>query len=115
MCATVVRVFSLNRTPNRKLNFSVFFCKTRRSVCSVCKPNFYNTEKNRTEKTDYTDCPGLLAPQFAHQVSASGAGEESSDDVRVGDVRQLGVLLRKLPDVLSEGFPWLLAAASEIP
>jgi hypothetical protein len=46
---------------NRKPNFSVFFCKTRRSVCSVCKPNFYNTKKNRTEKTDYTDCPGLVA------------------------------------------------------
>jgi hypothetical protein len=58
---------------------------------------------------------GSLAPQFAHQVSTSGAGEESSDDVRVGDVRQLGALLRKPPDVLSEGFPRLLAAASEIP
>jgi hypothetical protein len=58
---------------------------------------------------------GGLAPQFAHQVSASGAGEESSNDVRVGDVGQLGALLRKPPDVLSEGFPWLLAAASEIP
>jgi hypothetical protein len=58
---------------------------------------------------------GSLAPQFAHQVPASGAGEESSDDVRVGDVGQLGALLRKPPDVLSEGFPWLLVAASEIP
>jgi hypothetical protein len=58
---------------------------------------------------------GSLAPQFAHQVSASGAGEESPDDIRVGNVRQLGALLRKPPDVLSEGFPWLLAAASEIP
>jgi hypothetical protein len=36
---------------------------------------------------------GSLAPQFAHQVSTSGAGEESSDDVQVGDVRQLGALL----------------------
>jgi hypothetical protein len=58
---------------------------------------------------------GSLAPQFAHQVSASGVGEESSDDVRVGDVRQLGALLRKPLDVLSKGFPGLLAAASEIP
>jgi hypothetical protein len=58
---------------------------------------------------------GSLASQFAHQVSASGAGEESSDDVRVGDVRQLGALLRKPPDVLSEGFPRLLATALEIP
>jgi hypothetical protein len=37
------------------------------------------------------------------------------EDVRVGDVGQLGALLRKPPDVLSQGFPWLLAAASEIP
>jgi hypothetical protein len=58
---------------------------------------------------------GSLAPQFAHQVSASGAGEESPDDIRVGNVGQLGALLRKPPDVLSEGLPWLLAAASEIP
>jgi hypothetical protein len=58
---------------------------------------------------------GNLAPQFAHQVSASGAGEESPDDIRVGNVGQLDALLRKPPDVLSKGFPWLLAAASEIP
>jgi hypothetical protein len=36
---------------------------------------------------------GSLAPQFAHQVSAGGAGEERADDVRVGDVGQLGALL----------------------
>jgi hypothetical protein len=58
---------------------------------------------------------GSLAPQFAHQVSASGAGEESPDDIRVGNFGQLGALLRKPPDVLSEGFPWLLAATLEIP
>jgi hypothetical protein len=29
---------------------------------------------------------GSLAPQFAHQVSAGGAGEERPDDIRVGDV-----------------------------
>jgi hypothetical protein len=56
-----------------------------------------------------------LAPQFAHQVSASGAGKESPDDIRVGNVGQLGALLRKPSDVLSEGLPWLLAAASEVP
>jgi hypothetical protein len=56
-----------------------------------------------------------LAAQFAHQVAASGAGEERPDDIRVGDVGQLGALLRKPLDVLSQGFPWLLAAASEIP
>jgi hypothetical protein len=36
---------------------------------------------------------GSLASQFAHQVSASGAGEECPDDARVGDVGQLGALL----------------------
>jgi hypothetical protein len=36
---------------------------------------------------------GSLAPQFAHQVSARGAGEERPDDVRVGEVGQLGALL----------------------
>jgi hypothetical protein len=36
---------------------------------------------------------GSLASQFAHQVPASGASEESPDDVRVGDVGQLGALL----------------------
>jgi hypothetical protein len=35
---------------------------------------------------------GSLASQFAYQVPASGAGEECSDDVRVGDVGQLGAL-----------------------
>jgi hypothetical protein len=58
---------------------------------------------------------GSLATQVAHQVAASGAGEERPDDIRVGDVGQLGVLLRKPPDVLPQGLPWLLAAASEIP
>jgi hypothetical protein len=58
---------------------------------------------------------GSLAPQFANQVSASGAGEESPDDIRVGDVGQLGALLRKPSDVLSQGLPWLLAVDSEIP
>jgi hypothetical protein len=36
---------------------------------------------------------GSLASQFAYQVSASGADEECPDDVRVGDVGQLGALL----------------------
>jgi hypothetical protein len=36
---------------------------------------------------------GSLASQFAHQVSAHGASEECPDDVQVGDVGQLGVLL----------------------
>jgi hypothetical protein len=36
---------------------------------------------------------GSLAPQFAHQVSAGGVGEERPDDIRVGDVGQLSALL----------------------
>jgi hypothetical protein len=36
---------------------------------------------------------GSLVSQFAHQVPASGAGEESPDDVQVGDVGQLDALL----------------------
>jgi hypothetical protein len=58
---------------------------------------------------------GSLATQLAHQVAASGAGEERPDDIRVGDVGQLGALLRKPPYVLPQGFRRLLAAASEIP
>jgi hypothetical protein len=48
---------------------------------------------------------GSLATQLAHQVTASGAGEERADDIRVGDVGQLGALLRKPPDVVPQGFP----------
>jgi hypothetical protein len=58
---------------------------------------------------------GSLATQLAHQVAASGAGEERADDIRVGDVGQLGALLRKSPDVVPQGLSRLLAAASEIP
>jgi hypothetical protein len=57
---------------------------------------------------------GSLATQFAHQVATSGAGKECPDDIRVSDVGQLGALLRKSLDVLPQGFPWLLATASEI-
>ena len=42
---------------------------------------------------------GSLAPQFAHQISASGASEERPDNIRVGDVGQLGALLRKPPEI----------------
>jgi hypothetical protein len=36
---------------------------------------------------------GSLVAQFPHQVTTSGAGEERPDDIRVGDVGQLGALL----------------------
>jgi hypothetical protein len=41
----------------------------------------------------FTCLGGSLAPQFAHQVPARGAGEERPDDIRVGDVGQLSALL----------------------
>jgi hypothetical protein len=58
---------------------------------------------------------GSLVTQLAHQVAASGTGEERADDIRVGDVGQLGALLRKSLDVVPQGLSRLLAAASEIP
>jgi hypothetical protein len=59
--------------------------------------------------------PGAgLATQLAHQFAARGADEERADDIRVGDVGQLGALLRKSPNVVPKRFPRLLAAAPEI-
>jgi hypothetical protein len=57
---------------------------------------------------------GSLATQLAHQVAASGAGEERADDIRVCDVGQLGALHRKSPNVVLQGLSRLLAAASQI-
>jgi hypothetical protein len=57
---------------------------------------------------------GGLATQLAHQVAAGGAGKERADDIRVGDVGQLGVLLRESPDVVPERLSRMLAVASEI-
>jgi hypothetical protein len=58
---------------------------------------------------------GGLATQLAHQVVAGGVSEERADDIRIGDVGQLGALLRESPDVVPERLSRLLAAASEIP
>jgi hypothetical protein len=58
---------------------------------------------------------GGLATQLAHQVVAGGASEERADDIRVGDVGQLGALLRESPDVVPERLSRLLSAASEVP
>jgi hypothetical protein len=58
---------------------------------------------------------GGLATQLAHQVAACGAGEERADDIRVGDVGQLGALLRESLDVVPERLSRLLVSASEIP
>jgi hypothetical protein len=58
---------------------------------------------------------GGLATQLAHQVAAGGAGEERANDVEIGDIGQLGALLRESPDVVPERLSWLLVAASKIP
>jgi hypothetical protein len=58
---------------------------------------------------------GGLETQLAHQVAAGGAGEERADDIRVGDVGQLGALLRESSDVVPKGLSRLLPAASEVP
>jgi hypothetical protein len=57
---------------------------------------------------------GGLATQLARQVAAGGAGEERADDIGVGDVGQLGALLRESPDVVPERLSRLLAVALEI-
>jgi hypothetical protein len=56
---------------------------------------------------------GSLATQLAHHVAASGTGEERADDIRVGDVGQLGALLRKSPDVGRVWFGFFLTSFSE--
>jgi hypothetical protein len=58
---------------------------------------------------------GGLATQLTHQVATGGAGKEHADDIRVGDVGQLGALLRESPDVVLERLSRLLPAASEVP
>jgi hypothetical protein len=58
---------------------------------------------------------GGLATQLAHQVVASGAGEERADDIWVGDVGQLGALLRESPDVVPKRLSRLLPTAPEVP
>jgi hypothetical protein len=58
---------------------------------------------------------GSVAAQFSDQLFAGGTREEGHDDVGVGDVGELGVLLGETPDVIPEGFARLLFAASEIP
>jgi hypothetical protein len=53
--------------------------------------------------------------QLAHQVAAGGAGEERANDIRIGDVGQLGALLRESPDVVLERLSQLLSVAPEVP
>jgi hypothetical protein len=56
-----------------------------------------------------------LRPSFLTRSRQVVPARNAPMTSRVGDVGQLGALLRKPPDVLSQGFPWLLVAASEIP
>jgi hypothetical protein len=49
------------------------------------------------------------------QLFAGGTREEGHDDVRVGDVGELGALLGETPDVIPEGFTRLLFVALKIP
>jgi hypothetical protein len=37
------------------------------------------------------------------------------NDVRVGDIRKLGVLFGETPDIVTEGLAWLLFTAPEVP
>jgi len=50
-----------------------------------------------------------------YQFLVGGTSDESSDDVGVCDVRELGALLGKSPDEVSEGLIGLLSAAPEVP
>jgi hypothetical protein len=57
---------------------------------------------------------GSAAAQLSDQLFAGGTKEEGHDDIRVGDVGELGALFGGTPDVILEGFTRLLFAASEI-
>jgi hypothetical protein len=81
-------------------------------------PEFVNMSKEilYPQIQGVTNRPGGgLAAQLAHQVAAGGASEERTDDFRVGDVGQLGALLRESPDVVPKRLSRLLSAASEVP
>jgi hypothetical protein len=53
--------------------------------------------------------------QLSDQLFAGGTREEGHNHVRVGDVGELGTLPGETPDVILEGFTWLLLAAPEVP
>jgi hypothetical protein len=57
---------------------------------------------------------GGAAAQLSDQLFAGGTREEGHDDVRVSDVGKLGALFGETPDVVPEGFAWLLFTASEV-
>jgi hypothetical protein len=57
---------------------------------------------------------GVMA-QLSDQLFAGGSREEGHNHVGVGDVGELGALPRETPDVIPEGFTWLLLAAPKVP
>ena len=57
---------------------------------------------------------GLLT-ELMYQLLASGAGNEGSDNIGVGDVGELGALFGESCDEISERLIRLLLAAPEVP
>jgi hypothetical protein len=58
---------------------------------------------------------GGAAAQLSDQLFTGGTREEGHDDVGVGDIGKLGALFGETPDVVPEGFVWLLFTTSEVP
>jgi hypothetical protein len=58
-------------------------------------------------------CRGLAA-QLVDKFPTSGADDKCLDDIRIGDIGELGALLGKAPDKLSQSLIGLLAAVSEV-
>jgi hypothetical protein len=48
------------------------------------------------------------------KLLTSGAGDECPDDIRIGEIGELGALLGKAPDKLSQSLIRLRAAAPEV-
>ena len=57
----------------------------------------------------------VLMSQLVNQGLAGGPRQESSYNIGVGDVRQLGALLREALDVPTKGFFGLMSVVLEIP
>lgn len=53
--------------------------------------------------------------QFADQILAGGAGEESPDDSRVIDVGEFGALRGESMDVLTQSLILLMSTTSKVP
>jgi hypothetical protein len=106
-CLRLLPGLLLHATLDRRLG-DVFLLSSLRLL--VLPEDGFNRLLTRGELGGYVHqfarLGGSLPSQFTHQIPASGTGEECPDDVRVGDVGQLGALHGKPPDVLPQGFPW---------